>query len=102
MREFGWELEYAEKTIGEMPIRKLNAIFEELTYQRQIEAYERANNFASLMATMANTTPHKDRRQYKARDFVGQPPRRSGQASAKTLREAAEEIGIRIPEGGTA
>ena len=101
MREFGWELEYAEKTIGEMPIGKLNRLVEELNFQRQGDAYERAQNSAAIMATIVNTTHRKDRRTYKTKDFIGQPPKRRGEGTAKTLRQAAEDIGIRIPEGGT-
>lgn len=100
MREFGWDWEYAKKTIGEMPIEDLNALVGELSYQRSVEAHERAQSTASLMATIWNTTPQKHPRTRKAKDFVGSPPRRSGEKAVKTLREAAEDIGIRIPEGG--
>ena len=100
MREFGWPYEYAKKTIGVMPLDELNEISGELTYQRSVEAHERAQNTASLMATMWNTTPQKHPKARKAKDFVGSPPRRSGEKEVKTLREAAEDMGIRIPEGG--
>ena len=101
MREFSWPYEYAKKAIGEMPLEELNELSGELTYQRSLDVRERSQNTASLMATMWNTTPQKHPRTRKAKDFMNTPPRRSGEKAVKTLREAAEEIGIRIPEGGT-
>ncbi len=101
MREFGWELEYAEKTIGLMPLKKLNTLIEELNYQRSVDAYNTASHFAGVMATIINMTYRgKGAKRATVKDAIGQPPRRSGEASVKTLREAAEELGIRLPEGG--
>ncbi len=100
MREFSWSYEYAKKTIGQMPIGELNDLVAELSYQRSLDSHERAQNTASLMATIWNTTAQKHPRARKAKDFMGSPPRRSGEKEVKTLRGAAEDIGIRIPEGG--
>ncbi len=102
MREFSWGWEYAKKTIGEMPLWDLNELVAELAFQRSLDAYERVHNTASIMATIVNMTWRgKGAKRATVKEMMGLPPRRSGEASVKTLREAAEEIGIRIPEGGT-
>ncbi len=101
MREFSWGWEYAKTTVGEMPIGELNELADELNFQRSLEAYERAQNAAAIMATIINMTYRgKGAKRASVKDMVGQPPRRSGGKAQKTLREAAEDIGIRIPEGG--
>ncbi len=100
MREFSWDYEYAKKTIGEMPLPELNPLVEELMFQISQDVYERAVHAAAVSATIINTTRRKNKKMYKASELVGQPPRRKGERSTKTLREAAEEIGIKIPKGG--
>ena len=69
----------------------------ELQFQEAQEQYRRDHNVASILAAIANTIPSKSRRTYKAKDFIGQEPQREKE---KTLKELAEEKGIKLPKGG--
>ncbi len=101
MREFSWGWEYTKKIVGETPIEELNELAQDLNFQRSLDAYERRLNAAAIMATIINMTYRgKGAKRASAKDMAGAPPRRSGEKAQKTLREAADDIGIRIPEGG--
>ena len=97
MREFGWTLEYTTDLISKLPIKKLNALTEELRYQKGVDAYNEAYHTASIVCTIINTTPRRNPRTYKVEEFIGRPPRRRT-AKEIALIDAARAQGIIIPE----
>ncbi|KKL54003.1 hypothetical protein LCGC14_2269760 [marine sediment metagenome] len=98
MREFGWTFKYTVNFVQRTPLYKLQALSEELQYQMSAEYYRQAELSASIMATIINTTAKKDKKVYKASDFIGQPPKRRVVGEVNTLQKAAEKLGIIIPE----
>jgi len=94
MREFGWSLEYTIAQVQSLPLAKLNAILNELQYQRAMEEYRTATNFAMVIANWASA---QGKRRYSIKDFVGNPPRRAHNEAA--LMDVARKEGIVIPEG---
>ena len=99
LREFGWTLEYTRKTVMEMPLAALQSLIEEVNYQRAMETYQRATEAALIASMIVNCTPRKDQRQYKPKDFVGNPPQRQGVVATaeRSLAKAAADIGLEIP-----
>ena len=95
MREFGWTLEYTTHLVGTLPIKKLNALIKELKYQKAVENYQIASNFAMIIASWASA---QSKRTYRVSDFIGQPPSRNGKKD--DLYDKAEKAGIRMPKGG--
>lgn len=97
MRSFpGWTLEYTTNLVLNLPIKKLNALTEELRFQKAMEDYQIASNFAMIISNWASSKSRG--RKYKITDFIGEPPSRSGKTGA--LTEAAEKQGIIMPKGG--
>jgi len=91
MREFGWSLEYTLETVGSLPIRQLNAIANELRFQRRLDEYNQLKGFAMLASIMTSTGNKK----HRIHEFIGQPPQRKGKESV--LSEAAAKAGIKLP-----
>ena len=92
-RKLHWSLD----EIGALTPKQFNELMEELQFQEAQEQYRRDHNVASILAAIANTIPSKSHRTYKAKDFIGQEPQREKE---KTLKELAEEKGIKLPKGG--
>ena len=95
IRELGWSLEYTVELVKTLPIKKLNALIEELKYQKDIENYQIASNFAMVLSNWASS---KGKRSYSISDFIGQPPTRG---KKDDLLGAAEREGIILPKEGT-
>jgi len=92
MREFGWTLEYTVGLVRKLPIKKLNALIEELNYQKRVEQYNISSNFAMCLANWA-TSRSKNKR-YRVTDFIGPPPQRS----KSPIEEAARKAGVKLPK----
>ena len=92
-RKLHWSLD----EIGALTPKKFNELMVELQFQEAQEQYRQDHNVASILAAIANTIPSKSHRTYKAKDFIGQEPQRE---KGKTLKELAEEKGIKLPKGG--
>lgn len=88
----GWTFEYACKFVKETPIKKLNVFVTELQYQKAIEDYRIASNFATIVCTMASSK----RQKYKVTDIIGQPPQRKQRLDK--LKTAIKNAGIIMPE----
>ena len=97
MREFGWELEYTTKLVQTLPVKKLNALVKEVQYQKSVEDYQTATNFAMIIANWASA--QSKNKNYKVIDFIGKPPNRTGE-SGTGLRELAQKEGIIMPSKG--
>jgi hypothetical protein len=85
----GWTFDEAHTFATKTSIKKVNAFVEELQYQKAIEDYRIASNFAVIVATMASSKQRK----YKVTDIIGQPPTRK-----VSLKKAADKAGIKMPE----
>ncbi len=92
MREFSWTLEYTVNLVKTLPIKKLNTLISEIQYQKALEDYKTASNFALIVSTLASTS----KRKYKITDIIGHPPKRAVQENV--LSKAAKREGIRLPE----
>ena len=88
----GWTLEYTTELVKNLPIKKLNAFIKELQYQKSLEDYKIASNFALIVATMASSS----KRKYKVTDIVGRPPQR--EIKQNVLSDAAKREGIILKE----
>ena len=97
MREFGWTLEYTIGLVKTLPVKKLNALINELKYQKAEEDYQIASNSAMVISIWASA---QGKRRYKVSDFIGQPPSRNGKGETKGLNKAAEKAGIKLPKEG--
>ena len=86
------------ESIGRMAPDVFGRIVYETVKQVRVKEYQESHRFASLMATIINCTPRKDRRQYKAEDFIGPSPQRNRGAEVSPL-EVAKSKGLRIPGG---
>lgn len=73
MRQFGWTLEYTVDLVKTLETGKLNALIKEVQYQKALDDYATASNFAMAVATWASA---QGRRRYKVADFIGRKPRR--------------------------
>lgn len=91
-----WTFDYACKFVSETPLRKVRAFVKELQYQKSVEDYRIASNFAMGICTWANA--QKKGNHYKISDFIGQPPQRAGHKNK--LANAAEKANIKLPTGG--
>ena len=98
MREFGWTLEYTTNLVLTLPLKKLNALIEELKYQKAAENYQIASNFAMIISNWASARSKNKR--YKITDFIGEPPRRGSLVEGTGLTEAAHKVGIILPKEG--
>jgi hypothetical protein len=85
-----WTFEYSCKFVRETNVKKLNAFVEELQYQKAVEDYRQAANFAVIVATLASSKQRK----YKVQDIIGQPPARKVEPSE--LKQAADKAGIKL------
>ena len=93
IRETGWTFPETLRFVTETPIKKLNTFVEELQYQKAVDDYKLAANFAVIVATLASSKQRK----YKVTDIVGQPPTRK--VEPDKLKKAADKAGIKMPEG---
>ena len=98
MREFGWTLEYTQNLIRKLPLKKLNALIAEVKFQKSVDDYQIASNFAMVIANWASAQSKNKR--YKVTDFIGQPPSRETPKEYPTLTEVAEKQGIKLPKEG--
>lgn len=87
----GWTFDEAHTFVTKTAIKKLNAFVEELKYQKEVENYQIASNFALVIKTWANA--QKKGNHYRVSDFIGQPPHRK-----VNLFEAAKKANIKLPE----
>ena len=87
----GWTFTEASSFIRETPIKKVNEFVQELQYQKEVENYRIASNFALVIKTWANA--QKKGNHYRVSDFIGQPPHRK-----VDLTEAAKKANIKLPE----
>jgi hypothetical protein len=87
-----WPYEESLKFVRQTPIKKLNVFIEELQYQKAVEDYRQAANFASIVCTMASSKQRK----YKVQDIIGPPPARK--AAPNELKQAAEKAGIKLED----
>jgi hypothetical protein len=78
--------------VRETNVKKLNAFVEELQYQKAVEDYRQASNFAVIVCTLASSKQRK----YKVQDIIGQPPARKVKPSE--LKQAADKAGIKLEE----
>lgn len=92
IRETGWTLDYTTELVKNLPIKKLNAFIKELQYQKSLEDYKIASNFALIVATMASSS----KRKYKVTDIIGRPPQR--EVKKDVLTDAAKREGIILKE----
>ena len=90
----GWTYEYSREFATKTPVHVLNAFVEELKYQKAVEDYRMAQNFAILLTVWANA--QKRGNHFRMTDFIGQPPHRK--APMDKLKKAAEKEGIKTPE----
>ena len=88
MRQFGWTLEYTTNLVSTLEIGKLNALIKEVQYQKKLDDYNLASNFAMLIANWASA---QGNRRYQIKDFIGKPPKRTPmtQREKDLEREAA-------------
>ncbi len=93
MREFGWTLEYATNLAKKLPLKKLNVLIDETKYQKSVDEYNLAANFALIISVWLNSQTKG--RKYKITDFIGQYPQRKGQENI--LEKAAKKEGIILP-----
>jgi len=93
MREFGWTLEYAQNLIKHLPLKKLNALVEEVQYQKAVDDYRTAANFASIVGTLASSR----QKRYTIENIIGRPPQRRTY-KPPDLKTAAKDIGIKMPK----
>ena len=93
IRETGWTFPETLRFVTETPIKKLNTFIEELQYQKAVDDYKLAANFAVIVCTLASSKQRK----YKVTDIVGQPPTRK--VEPDKLKKAADKAGIKMPEG---
>ena len=98
MREFGWTLEYTQNLAKTLPLKKLNALIAEVKFQKSVDDYQLASNFAMVIANWASAQTKGKR--YKVTDFIGQPPNREAPKKYPSLTEVAEKQGIKLPKGG--
>jgi hypothetical protein len=85
-------LEYATELVKTLPIKKLNAMVDEMTYQRAMDDYKLLCNFSLIIATMVSTKQRK----YKVSEIAGQPPHRKQEP--EKIKAAAKKAGIKVPE----
>lgn len=88
MREFGWTYEYTVGLVKTLPLKKLNILIAETSYQKRCDEYTLAQNLVIAMRGKGN----------KLTDLIGNPPSRNGK-EAGSLRKKAEDIGIIMPKG---
>ena len=96
MRRFGWTLEYTVNLVNTLPLNKLQVLIKEVKFQKALEDYEVARNFAMVIANWASA---QGKKRYRISDFIGSPPRRDDYKEPD-LREIARQKGIILPEGG--
>jgi len=89
-RKLGWTLD----RIGLLTPEQLNDLLAEVHYQEIVEDWKADLRAASIMATILNCTPRKDRKVYKATDFVGSFPKREGMK----MEELARRKGLKVPK----
>lgn len=90
-RETGWTLEY----IRAIPLSQLNALVEELRYQKAMDEYKAAYNAALIVATLASTS----KRKVKPQDIIGPPPERAQKKVKESdIWKLAQKAGILIPK----
>jgi hypothetical protein len=87
-----WTFDESLKFVRQTPIKKLNAFIEELQYQKAVEDYRQAANFASIVCTLASSKQRK----YKVQDIIGPAPARK--AAPDELKQAAEKAGIKLED----
>lgn len=90
IRETGWTFGETLRFVMETPIKKLNAFIDELLYQKAVDDYKLAANFAVIVATLASSKQRK----YKVTDIIGQPPTRK--VEPDKLKKAADKAGIKL------
>lgn len=92
MREFGWSLEYTTNLVKTLPIKRLNALIEEVRYQKAMEDYRQASCSAMIVACLVSDKAHRR----NVKDIIGYPPQR--RVSKKKLSTIAQKQGINIPK----
>jgi len=91
-----WTFPEACQFVKETPLRQVRAFVAELEYQKSVEDYRMASNFAMALAVWANS--QKKGNHYRVTDFIGQPPQRKN--SKSKLAKAADKENIKLPTGG--
>ena len=92
IKETGWTLEY----IRNLPLKDLYLLADELSYQKQMDDYRQACNFAAVIAKLNNLW---SKRKVIPQEIVGQPPKRQNIMRKETdIWQIAEKTGIRIPK----
>lgn len=89
----GWTFEYTTNLVETLPVKKLNVLVDEMTYQKAMEDYKSLCNAALIVSTLVSS---KNRR-YKISEIAGIPPKRKKEP--EKIRVAAQKAGIKIPEG---
>ena len=101
-RNFHWSLAelipWTKGEIGRLTSKQLGEIVAELQYQEAIDNYKADARSASIMAMIANTTPSKSHKQYKASDFCGQLPERKGKSDEPNIFDKAKARGLKVPQ----
>lgn len=95
MRQFGWSLEYTTDLVRNLEIGKLNTLVAEVKYQKAVEDYDRASNFAMAIANWASA---QGKRKYRIKDFIGPRPRREPQTKAEVETEQRVKENLFIAE----
>jgi len=97
VRETGWSLEYV---LG-MPVTTARRLYQHLSYQRAIDTYSTASNFAMMLANYFSA--HSKSRRFKVSDFIGQPPTEGQYISKRgdTMTDKPKEATITLTDGKT-
>lgn len=95
-RKTGWTMDY----IGQIPIEKLITIYGEIIFQESVDIWERNHNFATLLATICNTIPGRQKT-FTHKDFFDVPrPTKTGKPEEiDAIDSMAQKVGIKLPEG---
>jgi len=91
MREFSWTYEYTRDLVRTMPLNQLNALVDELQYQRALSDYKLASYAAMIVACLASDKQHRK----TVKDIIGPPPTRKVE---KPLKQVAIEEGFIMPK----
>ena len=93
-RKLGWSLD----KIGKLTPSVFRSILEETQFQESMEEWRADARAGAIMAMIINCTPRKDKRQYKATDFCGHPPRRANETPGDAEINLAKSKGLKVPK----
>jgi hypothetical protein len=90
-RETGWSLEY----IRSQPISYIQALLNEINFQKSLDVYQQAYNSAMIVCALVNDkTKH-----YKPEDIIGEHPERRAMTNESTLAQSPKFGSITLGDG---